>query len=170
MSEIEDAGQRLEAAKAGLEALRERVEAGSPWPLSPTFGAEPEATWGPPELLAHVAEMLGYWRAEMARVIAGGPEPVPFGRVATDERRIGAIERDRTLEIGVLYQRIDDEVARWQSRLESLSEADRSRLGVHPTLGEIPAEKIVSRFAVGHLEEHRQQLQEILEERRAPGQ
>lgn len=168
MNEISDAGQRIEAARAGLEALRSRVEAGAPWPLSATFGAEPEATWGPPELLAHVAEMLGYWRGAMDRVVAAGADPVAFGRVATDEARIGSIERDRTLDIDELYRRVGDQVASWQARLGSLSDADAARIGVHPTLGEMPVEKIVSRFVVAHLEEHVRQLETILDERERP--
>ena len=36
------------------------------------------------ELLAHVAEMLPYWLGEVERILAGPPEPVPFGRVGSD--------------------------------------------------------------------------------------
>ena len=49
------------------------------------------------ELLAHVAEMLPYWLGEAERILAGGPDPVRFGRVAEDKLRVLTIERDRTL-------------------------------------------------------------------------
>ena len=66
---------RLRAARAGLEATRSAVEARAPWPLATTIDDSEEAHWGPPEVLAHVAEMVPYWQGEMERVLAGSPEP-----------------------------------------------------------------------------------------------
>jgi hypothetical protein len=48
-----------------------------------------------------------------------------------------------------------------------LTDAERSRLGVHPRLGEMPASAIVERFVIGHGEEHIAQLNEILAGRAA---
>src|SRR5262245_56514104 len=96
------ADQLLEA-HARVAAMRPGVEAGAPWPASPNFGHEPESTWNPPELLAHLAEMLPYWTAQIERILAGYPEPVPFGRVATDDERIAAIGRERTRPVGKLF-------------------------------------------------------------------
>ena len=58
----------------------------------------PEASWGPPEVLAHVAEMLPFWQGEMERDPDGSrrASPVPFGRSASDPIRLGLIERDRS--------------------------------------------------------------------------
>ena len=75
---------RLSAARDDLLRLEAAVTAGAPWPLSDHFGVEPEAHWGPPETLAHLAEMIPYWTGEMARVLDASDEPVPFGRVASD--------------------------------------------------------------------------------------
>src|SRR6478735_3417120 len=95
----------LHAATAGLVATRPAVEAGAPWPLATTIDTSDEARWGPPEVLAHVAEMASYWLGEIERVLAGAPEPVPFGRVATDPIRIAVLERDRSLPPRELYDR-----------------------------------------------------------------
>ncbi len=98
---------RLDAARAGLAATRPAVEAGAPWPLAETFDDSDEARWGPREVLAHLAEMVPYWLGEIERVLAGDPEPVPFGRIATDPVRIAIVERDRSLPPRELYDRID---------------------------------------------------------------
>ena len=95
-------------ARSRLDDLRGAVEARAPWPASENFGAEPESSWYPPELLAHVAEMVPYWMAQIERILEGYPEPVPFGRVQTDEERIAAIGRDRALPVGELFDRIAD--------------------------------------------------------------
>jgi hypothetical protein len=154
--------QRLEAAGAGFVAMRTAVDAGTPWPLSPAFGVEPEASWGPPELLAHVAEMLPFWLGETERVLAGTEEPVPFGRVSSDALRIGVIERDRTLPLTELYARVANGVDRWSARLGQLSSKDAARRGLHATLGEFTVDAMVERFVVNHAEEHVRQLGEIL--------
>lgn len=156
------AADRLAAARDRLVALRPRVEAGAPWPLSPDFGAEPESTWNPPELLAHVAEMLPYWLGQIDRILAGGPGPVSFGRVQTDEDRIGAIGRDREQPIGDLYRRIDHDTDVVLARLREMTDAEAEAVGTHPTRGAMTVAAIVERMFVGHLEEHVEQLEGIL--------
>ena len=89
--------QRLEATGHRLDQLRPGIDAGAPWPLADRFDHDPEASWGPMELLAHVAEMLPYWLGEVERILAGPAEPVPFGRVGSDPVRIALIGRDRAL-------------------------------------------------------------------------
>jgi hypothetical protein len=155
-------GQRLGEAGQRLEATRAAVEAAAPWPLATTFDHSDEARWGPPEVLAHVAEMLPYWLGEVERILAGPPEPVPFGRVGTDPVRIAIIGRDRTLPVGELYTRIHDGVARWSARLEALTPAQLDKIGLHPRLGEMTVEAIVERQIVGHMAEHAIQLEELL--------
>lgn len=153
---------RLQAARAAFRALQARVQAGEPWPLAVTFGAEPEAAWGPRELLAHVGEMLPYWLGELERVVHGSPEPVEFGRLQVDVLRIGTIERDRTLPIEHLFTRIDTGMRDWLERLPTLTQAERARRGLHPRHGEVPAEFILERNVLEHSEEHIVQLEEIL--------
>ena len=140
-----------------MVALRPALEAGEPWPLAERFGAEPEAHWGPREVLAHCAEMLPYWIGEIERILAG-PEPAPYGRVQTDELRIAIIERDRSLPIRELLARIEDGAARYGRRLPELTAADIARRGLHPTLGGQTIEEVLERTVVGHMEGHLAQL------------
>lgn len=162
--------ERLRLARIAYAEMHPRVAAAEPWPLATAFGTEPEARWGPREVLAHVAEMLPYWLGELERVADGSPgEPegaaVPFGRVADDPVRLGFIERDRTLPLRVLFGRIDAGLRDWSDRLETLTEEDRARPGRHSKLGELPAREILERFVIGHAEDHVAQLESIFADR-----
>jgi hypothetical protein len=154
---------RLEDAATNLVALRADVEARAPWPLADVYGVEPEASWGPPELLAHVEEYLRYWMGEIERVIEGGSEePVPFGRVASDGVRLAIIGRDRSVPLRELFARIESDAARVARRLGELSEADAGRTGMHPARGAMTVREMLEPFLVGHTEGHLAQLREIL--------
>ena len=127
---IADPSSRLAASRTAFAALGPRVEAGGPWPLADNFGTEPEASWGPREVLAHTAEMLSYWIGEYARVVeAGRPagDGLPFGRLATDMLRIGVLERDRSLPLRELFDRIDAGIARWERRTADARAAATAR-------------------------------------------
>jgi len=163
MGALDSQADRLETAIAAIVAMRGEVEAGAPWPLAEMYGPEPEASWGPPELLAHVEEYLRYWMGEIERVLAADAgTPVPFGRVATDEIRIGVIGRDRTLPLRELFGRIEADVARVARRLRELDDDDAARRGAHPTRGEMTVRELLEPFLVGHSEGHVTQLREIL--------
>jgi hypothetical protein len=163
MGQLDAEARRLEAATAALIALEPRIRAGAPWPMAEVFGAEPEASWGPPELLAHVSEFLPYWLGEIERILAvPGPEPVPFGRLQTDSVRVGLIGRERTLPLRELFSRIQSDSNRVARRLRELTAAEVERIGVHPTRGEMRVRDLLEPFLAGHLEGHVTQLEEIL--------
>ena len=161
---IDELSDRLAAGAAGIEALRAGVVAGEPWPLSDAYGVEPESDWGPKEVLAHVGEMLPYWLGQVEAILAAQPEngAPPFGRVATDERRIARIGEDRRLPAGELLDRIGASAAAVGARMGELTPAELERSGVHPRLGEMTIAAIFERFLIGHLEEHVRQLSEAL--------
>ena len=162
MAMTDDIADRLVAAHAGFDALRTGVEAGAPWPASDNFGHEPESTWNPPELLAHVAEMLVYWMDQIERILEGFPEPVPFGRVATNEERIAAIGRERARPIGELFDQVASGAQAAAARLRELSADQLERRGTHPTLGEMTVSAVAERMFIRHLGEHEEQLRLIL--------
>ncbi len=164
MTTFDPALASLSASGAAMAALQPRVVAGSPWPLADRFGVEPEASWGPPEVLAHSAEMLLFWIGEIERVLDGAGTEVPFGRVGTDPLRLGVLERDRTLPARELFARIDAGLARYARRLPELDEAAAASVGVHPTRGRMTVAEMVDRFVVVHLAEHVEQLTTILDD------
>lgn len=154
---------RLADARAALGALRSRIADGEPWALAESFGTEPEASWGPREVLAHLVEMVPFWLGELERVVDGdGSGSVPFGRIADDASRIGLIERDRSLPLRVLFDRVDASLWAWMVRLPTLTSTDRDRVGLHPRLGEMAVGGMAGRFILGHTEEHIAQLESIL--------
>jgi hypothetical protein len=164
MEDSQGLAERLAGAAADIEALRADVAAGQPWPLSPAYGEEPESSWGPKEVLAHVAEMLPYWLHEVETILAtppGGPAPA-FGRVATDPGRIGRIGDDRHLAVDELFDRIGRGAADVGARLATLTPEERSRTGVHVRLGEMRVPAIFDRFVVSHLEDHVGQLRGVV--------
>ena len=155
---------RLTDAAAAMDAFRPAVVAGEPWPLSADYGTEPESAWGPKEVLAHVAEMLGYWLGQVETILAapatnGAPA---FGRVATDENRLVRIGEDRRLPAGELLDRIGESASAVETRMGSLTPAELERSGTHPRLGEMMIPAIFERFMISHLEEHVRQLDEVL--------
>jgi hypothetical protein len=157
---------RLDAAGRALAAMTPDIEATGPWPMADHFGTEPEASWGPPELLAHVAEMVPYWLGEIERIQAApaSADPIPFGRTSGDPTRLAIIGRDRTIPVPELQARIGSEAARVADRLRALDTDDaRSRSGLHPRLGLMTTREIAERFLAGHAEEHVRQLRDILD-------
>jgi hypothetical protein len=160
---LEPLADRLEAAVGDLARLAPAVQAGAPWPLADVFGIEPEASWGPPEVLAHVAEMLPFWLGEMERILegpAGGP--VPFGRTQDDAVRLAVIGRDRTVPARELFARITADGGRVAGRARELSGAEAARTGLHPRLGEMTVGHVLERFVVTHVEDHVRQLADAL--------
>lgn len=153
---------RLRETADAFLALRPAVLAGEPWPLSTDFGHGPEAVWGPPEVLAHVTEMLPYWLGEVERILAGSPAPVPFGRVGSYEVRIAIVGRDRTVPARELFDRLDADVARYERRLDQLTTADLARRGLHPARGLMTVDEVLERIVVDHLAEHVVQLAALL--------
>jgi hypothetical protein len=163
MGQLDADARRLETAADALIALEPRIRAGAPWPMAEVFGAEPEASWGPPELLAHVAEFLPYWLGEIERILDGpSAAPVPFGRLQSDSVRVGLIGRERTLPLRELFSRIQSDSDRVARRLRELTDAELDRVGAHPTRGELRVKDMLEPFLAGHLEGHVTQLREIL--------
>jgi hypothetical protein len=152
--------------------MKRRVEHAGPWPLAELYGTEAEAHWGPPELLAHVDEMLPYWLGHAERIIDGrggvdGAPPVPFGRTAEDPIRIGVIGRDREMPLRELFSRLATEAPRVAARLRSMSAVEAGFVGAHPVRGQLNVAGLFERFIIGHLEEHVRQLEDILVAREA---
>jgi hypothetical protein len=154
---------RLRAGTEALKATRSAVEARGPWALATTIDHSAEAHWGPPEVLAHISEMVQYWQGELERVVAGRPEPVSFGRLATDPVRLAILERDRSLPTRELYDRTVSALERLERRLAELTPAELGRRGLHPSRGVMTAAQIPERFVVGHLAEHVAQLETLLD-------
>lgn len=160
---MNDLSGRLRDAGTALLGFRGALVAAEPWPLSAAYGTEPEADWGPREVLAHVNEMLVYWVVQLEGVLAGDPAAaVPFGRTADDPTRLGRIARDRERTTGELVDSIATGLKSSEAFLDRLRPAEHDRLGLHSARGEMTVGVAAERFLVSHLEDHVVQLREIL--------
>lgn len=163
----------IDHLREGLDALlaqRSRVEAAAPFPLSDNILHNvPEAHWYPPEVLAHLTEMLPFWFGEVERIMAGdGTAPVPFGRIADNELRIGVIARDRTLPLRELYARVESLVNRAIARLGEMTDADLDRTGIRQGRGIVTIGQIMDNSMAGHLLEHVRQIDDLLADPQRP--
>jgi hypothetical protein len=161
---MDDLADRLDAAAEAMVELGPDLASGEPWPLADVYGPGPESSWGPREVLAHVAEMLPYWMGEIELILdaGGGSEPPAFGRLEADELRVGIIGRDRGFPARELLGRIEAEARRVARRFRALNDADSSSLGRHVTRGDLSVRDIAERLITGHIEGHVTQLRETL--------
>ncbi len=150
---------QLDADWAALQELRPRVEAGVPWPVSERFDTTAEAYWFPPEVLAHVSELLGRWLGVVDLILAG-PEPAEFGQ--PNPARLAGIDHNRRLPLADLYGLIEAGVGNLRARLASLAEADLARRGRHVTRGETTVAELVAGSVTGHIAEHVRQIESLL--------
>lgn len=162
MGVVDDLADRLDR---GLEAMLElgpQLAAGEPWGIDGVVAPGPESTWGPREVLAHVAEMLPFWLGEIELILdsGGGAEPLGFGRLEADDLRIAIITRDRQFPARELLGRVEVEGRRVARRLRAFSDDDAATLGRHVTRGDLSVRDIAERLIVSHLEGHVSQLRE----------
>jgi hypothetical protein len=146
---------RLDAAEARLAA-----HAGATPPMGLT-DPDPGGVerWEAGQVWAHLAEFPGFWRQEAQRIVdSASDEPVPFGRMKTDAGRVGAIERDRGVDVDELMLRLRRSLIHLRESAENWPDSAWERRGLHPTRGEMTVHEIVERFVVEHLEEHADQL------------
>lgn len=164
MATMQELAQRLEAATDAMVELGPAIAAGEPWALAGVYAPGPESSWGPREVLAHVAEMLPFWLGEIERIVdagvgAGGGEPPAFGRLEDDPIRVQLIGRDRAFPGRELLGRIEVEGHRVAARLRAL-EGDSGLVGRHPTRGDLSIADLAERLIVAHAEGHVTQLRE----------
>jgi hypothetical protein len=161
MGALDDLAGRLEQATEAMVELGPRLATGEPWPPAEVVGPGPESSWGPREVLAHVAEMIPYWMGEIELILdGGGGEPPAFGRVEADELRVAIITRDRAFPARELLGRVEAEGRRVARRLRALGDEDAAAIGRHAVWGDLPVREIAERFIVSHIEGHVTQLRE----------
>jgi len=160
---------RIEAAWTAIASRRDALLAWEAGGGPAAALIEPSAAWDPGRILAHQAEMVRYWLGEMERILAGGDDPVPVGRTATDPIRALSVERDRTLPLAELLERTHVDVGRVGARLRRLDRLSLERKGLHPIRGETTLAQLVESTLAKHLEDHAVQLDEALGLAGVPG-
>jgi hypothetical protein len=164
MATMNELADRLERATEAMIEMGPALAAGEPWPMAGVVGPGPESSWGPREVLAHVAEMLPYWLGEIELILdgAGGTEPTGFGRLEDDEARVAIISRDRKFPARELLGRIEAEGKRVARRFRAFGDEDADIVGRHVRRGDLPVREIAELLIVGHAEGHVTQLRESI--------
>jgi len=164
------AGDISAAMLQRLDAVEQRLGALAATPLdrerghltAPDKPSGEQWEWG--QVWAHLAEFVPYWVEQSRQVIAQyGGEPVPFGRTKADAGRVAAIERDRAVETGELWSRLQAQLGDLRVFLGDLPDGAWAARGLHSTLGVMSLERMVDEFMVGHLEQHADQLDGLVE-------
>jgi hypothetical protein len=149
---------RLDSVEARLAVAEARAPA-----VEALTGADPATgeRWDRGQVWAHLAEFVPYWIGQAGPVLRGqeSGEPVPFGRTKADPERIGAIERDRSEPVPVLWADTSADIAALRAFLQAMEPEQWQIRGLHPTLGAMTIDELVEMFLVGHLEEHADQLE-----------
>lgn len=164
MAAMDDLADRLDKAAEAMIELGPQLAAGEPWAAAAQVGPGPESSWGPREVLAHVAEMLPFWMGEIELILdgGGGGKAPEFGRTEADDLRIAIITRDRAFPARELLGRVEAEAKRLARRLRSLDDDAAASVGRHVTRGDLPIRDIAERFIVSHIEGHVIQLRETV--------
>jgi histidinol-phosphate aminotransferase len=153
-AQVQSVVDRCDAADARLVAHAGAPHAGL---TDPDPGGTEQ--WDADQVWAHLAEIGGYWRGELARVVdAGQTDPVPFGRVKTNDARIAAIEMGRHRPVDDNLADARGALAELRAYIAGLSEEDWCRVGRHQTLGDMTIERQLEEFHIGHVEQHLAQL------------
>jgi len=149
---------RLDVAEARLAGLSR-----FPFPqgqTDPDPGAE--ETWDAAQVWAHIAEFVSYWTDQARDLVTAPAASTPnFGRMKTDQGRIEAIARDRSLPREKLWQKVHDGIEASRTYFSGLTGDQLGRTGVHPTRGTVDVPFIFEEFVVKHLEEHAHQLDKL---------
>lgn len=153
--------ERLDAVEAGLVAAAARARSAALTDPDPGTGEQ----WQEGQVWAHLSEFVPYWIGE-ARLVVGGEadgEPVPFGRVKSDEGRLAAIAERRHEPVEDLATVVLTDLGILRSFLEELGDSPAvwASAGRHSTLGVMDLHEIFDEFLVGHLEQHLRQLDDL---------
>jgi hypothetical protein len=152
--------ERIDAADDRLAAHAAVVHDGRTEP--DPGGAE---RWDAGQVWAHLAEIGGYWRGELRRVVdAGDGPPATIGRSLTDPSRVDAIAAGRRRPVADNLAVTRRSLDTLRAYLAGLSAADWSRIGRHVSVGDMTIEAQLDAFHLGHVEQHLAQLDGLVRE------
>ena len=116
--------------------------------------------WEAGQVWGHIAEFIQFWVEQAGDVIdAYQGDPVPFGRTRADAGRLAGIEQGHRVAIDLLWEEVQADIGDLRSFINALPEGWEHAVGLHPTLGPMPIERVIREFLIDHLEEHAAQLE-----------
>ncbi len=155
----------MAALLARLDDIEARLAVQAERPLPPAL-TEPdpdsEERWEPAQVWAHISELIPYWTQEARRIATDYRDtPVPYGRLATDDIRIHAIEERSRWPQAERWQRIRADLDDVRRLVNELDPAALGAEGRHPTGATRTVRFVLERSIAAHVEEHAEQLERL---------
>lgn len=148
--------QRLDAVEERLQ--REVDKSGGTTSPDPGTGE----AWERGQLWGHIAEFVPFWSGQIVDLIdeyVG--QPIAYGRSKDGAERKAGIDAGMEIAISTLWAEVRSDLSDLRHILTALPAGWQRAVGLHPAQGEQPAEAIIERTLISHLEEHATQLEAI---------
>ena len=123
-----------------------------------------EHAWSALQVIGHMVEMIPYWLHHCHRLIAATGEPPLFGRTLDAPERLAGVELATTSDATELLRQLKQVVAAAAKDIRHISDADRSKTGIHVRQGTMTVAAVVEQLIVGHAEAHVVQVQDALKQ------
>lgn len=150
--------RRLEAVYEQLSALLQRPDVAARLRTAPG-----EQEWSALEIVGHTVEMIPYWLDKCQLLIAASGEPPQFGRTPDAPERLAGVALGSTRNASELVSELKQVVVMATEQIAGMSEAERSKTGVHSTRGALTVAELIESMVVGHAEAHLAQVQAALQ-------
>jgi uncharacterized damage-inducible protein DinB len=121
-----------------------------------------EQAWSALQVIGHMVEMIPYWLQHCHRLIAATLEPPQFGRTLDAPERLAGVESATTSDATELLSQLQQVVEAAATDICQMTEAERSKTGIHVRQGTMTVADVVEQLIVGHAEAHVVQVQDAL--------
>jgi hypothetical protein len=121
-----------------------------------------EQAWSALQVIGHMVEMIPYWLHHCHRLIAATLEPPQFGRTLDAPERLAGVEAATTSDAIELLSQLQQVVEAAAKDIHHMTEAERSKIGIHVRQGTMTVADVIEQLIVGHAEAHLVQVQEAL--------
>src|SRR5215212_9080221 len=121
-----------------------------------------EHEWSALQVIGHMAEMIPYWLHDCRLLIAATDEPPQFGRTLDAPERLAGVESAVTRDAPELLGQLKQVVDAAAKDIRDMSDAERSKTGIHSRQGTMTVADVVEQLIVGHAEAHVAQVQDAL--------
>ena len=149
--------RRLEQVYEQLSTLLQRPDVAERLRTAPS-----EQEWSALEIVGHTVEMIPYWLDKCQLLIAATAEPPQFGRTPDAPERLAGVALGSTRDVSELLSQLKQVVYTATQEIAGMSEANRSKTGVHSTQGTLTVADLIESMVVGHAEAHLGQVQTAL--------
>lgn len=148
--------RRLERAYEQISAVLRRPDVAERLRDAPG-----EQGWSALQIVGHVIEMIPYW-LDKCHVMIAAHQPPQFGRTPNAPERLAGVALGTSRDADELIGQLKQAVEAAAKDIRGMTEAERSKIGIHSSQGSMTVAGVVERLIVEHAEAHVGQVQEAL--------